>query len=194
MYKLRWLLALRLYLLELRRLYLVRILGMDLHPTCSVSLKAKLDFSFPEGVHIGAYSYIAFDAVIFAHDMTRGLRTHTYIGERCFIGARSIIMPGIRVGDGSIVGTGAVVTRDVPPGSIAVGNPAKIVRSGIQTTRGGCLKGMGYLAEDDGWLAEAERPAATAAAGIAASQAGEAGARSLPAALRQDADQGLASR
>jgi acyl-[acyl carrier protein]--UDP-N-acetylglucosamine O-acyltransferase len=178
----------------LRRLYLVRILGMDLHPTCSVSLKAKLDLSFPEGVHIGAYSYIAFDAVIFAHDMTRGLRTHTYIGERCFIGARSIIMPGIRVGDGSIVGTGAVVTRDVPPGSIVVGNPAKIVRSGIQTTRGGCLKGMGYLAEDDGWLAEAERPAATAVAGIAASQAAEAGARSLPAALRQDADQGLAPR
>ncbi len=193
MHKLKWLLKLRLYMLALRRLYLVRIIGMDLHPTSSVSLKAKLDFSHPAGVHVGAFSYVAFDAVIFAHDMTRGLRTHTYVGERCFIGARSIIMPGIKVGDGSIVGAGAVVTRDVPPGSIVVGNPAKVVRSGIQTTRCGCLKGMGYLAADDGWLAEAERPAAAAVAGIAASQSGEAGARSLPAALRQDADQRLVS-
>ncbi len=157
MFKLRWLLRLRLHVLALRRWYLVHLYGMDLHPTCAVSLKAVLDFSHPTGVHVGAFSYVAFDAVIFAHDMTRGLRTHTYVGERCFIGARAIIMPGVRIGDGSIVGAGAVVTRDVPPGSVVVGNPAKVVRSGIRTTRGGCIKGAGYLAKEDAWLAEAER-------------------------------------
>ena len=62
-----------------------------------------------------AYSYIAFDAAILAHDMTRALRLNTYIGENCFIGSRSVILPGVRVGDGSIVGSGAVVTKDVPP-------------------------------------------------------------------------------
>jgi acetyltransferase-like isoleucine patch superfamily enzyme len=157
MFKLRWLLNFRLRLLALRRWYLVHLYGMDLHPTCSLSLKAVLDLSYPRGVHVGAYSYIAFDAVILAHDMTRGLRTNTYIGERCFIGARSMIMPGIRVGDGSIVGAGSVVTQDVPPGSIVAGNPARVVRSGIVTTRGGCIKGAGYLAHDSGWLAEAEQ-------------------------------------
>jgi acetyltransferase-like isoleucine patch superfamily enzyme len=150
-------LRLRLRVLALRRWYLVHLYGMDLHPTCSVSMKAVLDLNNPAGVHIGAFSYVAFDAVIFAHDMTRGLRTHTYIGERCFIGARSLILPGIRVGDGSIVGAGAVVTRDVPPGSIVAGNPARVVRSDIKTTRGGCIKGAGYLAKEDAWLAEAER-------------------------------------
>ncbi len=151
----------RLFLLSLRRRYLTILYGMDLHPTCSISLKAVLDLNNPRGVHVGAYSYVAFDAVILAHDMTRGLRTHTYIGERCFIGARAIILPGVHVGDGSIVGTGSVVTRDVPPGSIVAGNPARVLRTGIRTTRGGCLKGAGYLAREDPWLAEAERHAAS---------------------------------
>lgn len=147
----------RLSVLDLRRWYLSKFYGMDLHPTCSLSLKAVLDRTNPRGVHVGAYSYIAFDAVILAHDMARGLRTDTYIGERCFIGARALIMPGVSVGDGSIVGAGSVVCRDVPPGTIVAGNPAKVLRSGIRTTRGGCIKGAGYLAQEDAWLAEAER-------------------------------------
>jgi len=147
----------RMSMLALRRWYLTKFFGMDLHPTCFLSLKAVLDWTNPRGVHVGAYSYVAFDAVILAHDMARGLRTDTYIGERCFIGARALILPGVRVGDGSIVGAGSVVTRDVPPATIVAGNPAKVLRSGIRTTRGGCIKGAGYLAQEDAWLAEAER-------------------------------------
>jgi acetyltransferase-like isoleucine patch superfamily enzyme len=49
-------------------------------------------------------------------------------------------MPGVRVGDGCIVGSGAVVTKDLPPNSIAVGNPAKVIRSGIRTKAWGVLE------------------------------------------------------
>lgn len=52
----------------------------------------------------------------------------TVIGNDVWFGHQSTIMPGIAVGDGAIIGARAVVTKDVPPYSIVVGNPAKIIR------------------------------------------------------------------
>jgi acetyltransferase-like isoleucine patch superfamily enzyme len=49
------------------------------------------------------------------------------IGQRCFIGARAIILKGVTIGDGAVVGAGAVVSRDVPAGQTAIGNPAKLI-------------------------------------------------------------------
>lgn len=50
------------------------------------------------------------------------------IGEYCWVGEKVIIMPGVTIGDWSIIGAGALVTRDIPPYSIAVGNPAKVIK------------------------------------------------------------------
>lgn len=50
------------------------------------------------------------------------------VGNDVWIGARAMLLDGVRVGDGAIVGAGAVVTRDVPPYAIVVGSPAKVVR------------------------------------------------------------------
>ncbi|TQS92788.1 acyltransferase [Arthrobacter sp. TS-15] len=51
------------------------------------------------------------------------------VGNDVFIGARSIIMPGIDVGDSCIIAAGSVVTKSVPSGSIVGGNPARIIGS-----------------------------------------------------------------
>lgn len=126
-------------LIALRRAYFVKIWGMDIDPTAYFSLRVDFDRTHPRGIHIGPESYVAFGAVILTHDMTRGLYADTRVGARCFIGVRSILMPGVSVGDECIVGAGSVVTRDVPTGSIVAGNPARIVRSGIKTYRFGCL-------------------------------------------------------
>jgi len=132
-------LALRRYLIALRRIYFTRVWGMDIDKSAWFSLKVHFDRTHPRGIHLGAETYVAFGAVILTHDMTRGIYADTRVGERCFIGAHSMLLPGVTVGDGSIVAAGSVVTRDVPPGSIVAGNPARVVRTGIKTYRFGCL-------------------------------------------------------
>jgi acetyltransferase-like isoleucine patch superfamily enzyme len=49
------------------------------------------------------------------------------IGDDVFIGARAIILKGVKIGSGAVIGAGAVVTKDIPSRSVAVGNPAKVV-------------------------------------------------------------------
>lgn len=122
----------RLAIVRVRWLWYTRFWGMDIHPTAQFSLSAKLDKTNPKGVHIGEESYIAFDAAILTHDLTRGLYTDTWIGRRCFIGARSIILPGVRIGDECVIGSGSVVTKDVPSNSLVAGNPAKILRDNLK--------------------------------------------------------------
>jgi acetyltransferase-like isoleucine patch superfamily enzyme len=140
MRSLNQLLWLQRSLVKLRWLYFTKFWGMDIHPSTIMSLSVRLDKTYPKGVHIGPDSYLAFDVAVLAHDMVRGLHCDTYIGARCFIGARSIILPGVRIGDGSIIGSGSVVTKDVPPASIAAGNPARVIRRNIETGRFGYLR------------------------------------------------------
>jgi acetyltransferase-like isoleucine patch superfamily enzyme len=132
---------LRRLLVRTKWLYLTRVWHMDLDPSCEFSLSARFDKTYPRGVHVGAESYIAFDAAILAHDMTRGLYLHTRIGRRCFIGARSIIMPGVEIGDECVVGSGSLVIHSVPPRCMVGGNPAKIIRENIKVGRFGRLEG-----------------------------------------------------
>lgn len=51
-----------------------------------------------------------------------------FIGKNVWLGEQVCILPGVTVGDGSIVGANSVVTRDLPPNTIAAGNPARVIR------------------------------------------------------------------
>ncbi len=51
------------------------------------------------------------------------------IGNNVFIGFNALILPNVRIGDNCVIGAGSVVTRDIPAGSVAVGSPAKVIRS-----------------------------------------------------------------
>lgn len=112
---------------------------MNIHPTARISFGTKLDKTNPKGVYIGAESYLASGAIVFSHDYSRAIYKDTYIGQRCFIGANAIIMCGIHIGDSVIVGSGAVVTKDVPSNCIVAGNPARIIKENIHTKKFGQL-------------------------------------------------------
>lgn len=91
------------------------------------------------GVTIGDNVRIGFHACIISIDMiykdpTRPIRTQGYakapirIEDDVWIGANSTILKGVRIGKGSVVGAGSVVTRDVPPYVVVAGVPAKIIK------------------------------------------------------------------
>ena len=116
----------------LRKMY-----KMNIGKNCRISHSAHLDKSVnPRGIHIGDRVWILREALVLAHDNCRNLKTDTYIGDDSIIGIRSIILPGIRIGNQVVIGAGSVVTKDIPDNCIAVGNPAHIVKTGIMVNNG----------------------------------------------------------
>jgi maltose O-acetyltransferase len=51
------------------------------------------------------------------------------VGEGAWLGGGVIVLGGVRIGDNAVIGAGSVVTRDVPPGVVAVGNPARVIKA-----------------------------------------------------------------
>jgi len=108
-----------------------------------------LDRVNPRGIYIGEKSLIANGVVILSHEHIKRdinnpkipLMLNTYIGERCFIGINSIILPGVRIGNDCVVGAGSVVTKDIPSGCIVVGNPARIIKTNIKMNDKAILEG-----------------------------------------------------
>ncbi|MGL5978384.1 MAG: sugar O-acetyltransferase [Erysipelotrichaceae bacterium] len=54
--------------------------------------------------------------------------TPVHIGNDCWIGGNTVILPGVRIGNGVVIGAGSVVTKDIPDNVIAVGNPCRVLR------------------------------------------------------------------
>lgn len=113
-----------------------RMRGCHIGENCRIARSAILDRANPKGVYIGNNTRVLLQAMIIAHDYSRGgLAGHsmwceTRIGNNCVIGGRSMIMPGVTLGDHVYVGGGSVVTKSVPDHCIVAGNPARIIRKG----------------------------------------------------------------
>lgn len=86
-------------------------------------------------ISIGDETTICPNVRLIAHDAsTKKILGYSKIGridimENCFIGDSAIVLPNVKIGPNAVIGAGSVVTRDVPPGMIAAGNPAKVISS-----------------------------------------------------------------
>jgi len=96
----------------------VRFIGLDTY----------IDDVFPELVTIGAGVVISMRCTLLAHDDASHTVAPIELGNHCFIGAGAIILPGVSIGEGAIVAAGAVVSRDVAPGTTVGGVPARLLK------------------------------------------------------------------
>lgn len=92
-----------------------------------------IDAVYPGLITIGNEVTITPGCRLLAHDAAVGYLTKSTrvgiieIGDHCFIGTGTTILPNVRIGEWSIVGAGSVVTRDIPPHCVAAGNPARVI-------------------------------------------------------------------
>jgi acetyltransferase-like isoleucine patch superfamily enzyme len=109
---------------------LLRVVGVGVGKNVSIGLGAVIDVFWPGNIEIGDNSVIGYGATLLGHEfLVDEWRTgKVRIGRNCVIGALSLIMPGVSVGDGSIVAAYSLVNRDVPPGSVVGGVPARPIR------------------------------------------------------------------
>lgn len=105
--------------------------GLTIENGVSIGPKVLLDARC--GLIIHKSAVIAYDAIIWTlnHDYNdihfSGKGASCEIGEYAWICSRSIILPGVKVGNGAVVASGAIVTKDVPPYSIVAGVPARVI-------------------------------------------------------------------
>ena len=107
--------------------------GLTVGEDVFINFGCTIDRSFCWLVTIGNRVTLAPNVHILAHDAS-AKRELGYtkmgkvtIGDDVFVGAGTIILPGVKIGNRVIVGAGSVVTKDIPGGSVAAGNPAKVI-------------------------------------------------------------------
>lgn len=107
--------------------------GLTVGKNFHLSDSAFIDVSHCWHITIGDYVTLAPRVVILAHDAS--MRRHlnvtkigkVTIGNYVFIGASSVILPGVSIGNNVIIGAGSIVSRDIPDGVVAAGNPVRIL-------------------------------------------------------------------
>lgn len=139
---------------ELRKNILAELLGtMGTH----VFIKPPFRCSYGTNIHIGNHFYANMDCLILdscpvqigsnvmfgprvnvftdSHPLDPIVRTRklvygkpVIIGDRVWIGGGAILCPGVQIGKDSVIGAGSVVTHDIPPGTVAAGNPCRVIR------------------------------------------------------------------
>ena len=81
-----------------------------------------------EGAILSQESYLCTASHNYAHPDFPVVAASIRIGRKAWVGARSIVLLGVTIGDGCVVGAGSVVTESLPPNTLCAGNPAKVIR------------------------------------------------------------------
>lgn len=133
---------------RLFRMYSLHLNGyVNISKDSIIESGIKLDRLNRRGIHIGPGCLIASGTTILAHEHIfvkpdgGYYFKDTYIGNNCFIGVNCLICPGVNIGNECVIGGGSIVTKDIPDNCMAVGVPAKVIKTGIRMNSHARLEG-----------------------------------------------------
>lgn len=118
-----------------RRWANLRGLGMHIGDDVLLPASTSIDVSHCYLISIGDHCGFGGECVIMAHDaqmdefLDAARLGRVLVHESCHIGARTVILPGVEIGPRTIVGAGSVVSKSLPPETVCVGSPAKVICS-----------------------------------------------------------------
>lgn len=123
------------------RPWVLRKIGCHVGKDVFIGSQVWIDSGHADMIYIGDRSHITARSVLLCHkkdlsDYCRGddyaslpyMKGEIHIGKGCSTGTGTMIMPGVTIGDGSIIGAYSLVTKDIPAWTIATGRPAKVVK------------------------------------------------------------------
>ena len=124
--------------------------GIEIHPGATIGQRVFIDHGM--GVVIGETAEVGDDCTSYQGvtlggvALTPGGKRHPTLGKGVIVGANSQVLGSFSVGDGARIGSGAVVTKAVPPGATAVGNPARVIQADDDKRREDAASKMGFSA------------------------------------------------
>jgi acetyltransferase-like isoleucine patch superfamily enzyme len=111
------------------RLFLYSLAGVKIGKNVFIASYVLIDDQFPELVRINNNVVISYKVTILTHDGAKGIIAPVDIENNSFIGACSIILPGVIIGENSIVGAGTLVSKDVTPKSTVVSSCLRVINT-----------------------------------------------------------------
>ncbi len=124
--------------------------GIEIHPGATIGERVFIDHGM--GVVIGEMAEIGDECTIYqgvtlgGTSLVKGSKRHPTLGRGVIIGAHACVLGGFSVGDGARIGSGAIVTKPVPAGATAVGNPARIIVANEGASRDAAVETLGFSA------------------------------------------------
>ena len=121
-------------LLRCVKLAYYKLNGIEIRQNTMISLGAKLDVRRGQ-ITIGKNCTITYGCILVSHDATARILRHEdngagkiVIEDNVYIGVGTIILRNVRIGQGAIIGAGSVITKDVPPYAVVIGNPQQVIK------------------------------------------------------------------
>ena len=148
--------------------------GIEIHPGATIGRRVFIDHGM--GVVIGEMAEIHDDCTIYqgvtlgGTSLIKGAKRHPTLERGVIIGANACVLGGFTVGAGARVGSGAVVTKPVPAGATAAGNPARILHTETDAQREAAAAKMGFSAYG---VTQGDDPVAQAMKGLIDNAAGQ---------------------